>query len=233
MRLENLVRDARDPQRLGRFWAAALGAEQITDEPDLVEARLELGGASFLDLCFPRVPALSTSPARLHVDVAGGPQPDEVVARLLALGARRADVGQGRVPGVVLEDPEGGAFRVVPGRGGRRGTGPLAALRLDSADPARDAAFWAEITGWVLTEDGDAAASLRHPSGEGPVLELWQEPAPKRGKNRVHLDVRRESGDGDVGERLRRLGATALSAPGEHPWLVLADPSGNELCVLG
>ncbi|WP_299039191.1 VOC family protein [uncultured Pseudokineococcus sp.] len=233
MRLENVVRDSRDPQRLGRFWAAALGAEQITDEPDLVEARLQLGGASFLDLCFPRVEAPSTSPARLHLDVAGGARPDEVVARLLALGARRADIGQGQVPWVVLEDPEGGAFCVVPGRGGRRGTGPVAALLLDSADPARDAAFWAALTGWVPTESSDAAVSLRHPSGEGPVLELWREPEPKRGKNRVHLDVRRESGDGDVGERLRRLGATALSAPGEHPWLVVADPSGNELCVLG
>lgn len=233
VRLENIVWDARDPRALGRFWAAALGAEQITDEPDLVEARLALGGTSYLDLCFPRVAAPSTSPARLHLDLAGVPRQDEVVGRLLALGARHADVGQGQVPWVVLEDPGGGAFCVVPERDAHAGAGPVAALLLDSADPARDAAFWAEITGWVPTRSTGDAVALHHPGGAGPRLELWPEPEPKRGKNRVHLDVRREDGDGDVLEHLLDLGATSLSAPGDHPWLVFADPSGNELCVLG
>ena len=55
MRLENIVWDARDPHRLGRFWTAALGAEPMTDEPDLVESRLHLADDVFLDLCFQRV----------------------------------------------------------------------------------------------------------------------------------------------------------------------------------
>jgi len=76
------------------------------------------------------------------------------------------------------------------------------------------------------------AASLRHPSGLGPLLEFWPEPEPNRGKNRLHLDVRREGGEGDVTERLVEMGARPLSGLGEFPWLVFEDPSGNEFCVL-
>jgi predicted enzyme related to lactoylglutathione lyase len=233
MRLENIVWDARDPRRLGQFWAAALGAEQITDEPDLVEARLTLGDDLFLDLCFPRVETPSSSPARLHLDMSGAPRRDTVVERLLSLGAQHADVGQGDVPWVVLADPEGGAFCVMPEGNTDRGTGPIATLPLDSADPARDAAFWAAITGWTMRDGTSGAVELRHPSGDGPALALCPEPEPKRGKNRIHLDVRREDGDDDVLDQVLRLGATSLSAPGDLPWLVFADPSGNEFCVLG
>lgn len=253
MHLENVVWDARDPHRLGGFWAAALGARLITDEPDQVEARLELGRGAFLDLCFQRVGGEGDGDGdgdggardtRLHLDLRGGEHQDEVVQRLTGLGAAPADAGQGDVPWVALADPEGGAFCVVDDRPAHRGgTGPVAALPLDSADPSRDAAFYAAVTGWVpapeLAGDGDPAgvAVLRHPAGVGPLLALCPEPAPKRGKNGLHLDVRRaaDGSDGDdaaVVARLRDLGATSLTAPGELPWLVFADPSGNELCVL-
>lgn len=222
--------DTREPDRLGRFWAAALGAEVITDEPDGVEARLRLTDDAFLDLCFPRVAAPSTAPARLHLDLAGGARAHEVVQRLLDLGAERADIGQVAVPWTVLSDPEGNAFCVLDD-GSAPGTGPVAALPLDSADPERDAAFWAVITGWTPAA-GTAGAALRHPSGAGPVLELCPEPGPRRGKSRLHLDVRRGPGDDGVVDRVRELGAVALSEPGELPWLVFADPSGNEFCIL-
>ena len=61
--------------------------------------------------------------------------------------------------------------------------------------PYRDAAFWAEITGWVRTP---GSTTLRHPAGVGPLLELCAEPEPRRGKNRLHLDVRPGPGDEDV-----------------------------------
>ncbi|WP_344736814.1 VOC family protein [Pseudonocardia petroleophila] len=214
------------PHRLARFWTAALGAEPITTEPDLVEARLRIGDDLFLDLCFPRVTAPSDAPARLHPDLAGGARPQDVVRRLLDLGAEPADIGQGDVPWTVLTDPEGNAFCVLAEH--ERDTGPIAALPLDSADPGRDAAFWAGITGWVPA----GATALRHPSGVGPLLQLWPEPEPKRGKNRLHLDVRPDAGDGDVVDRVLRSGGTTSGAPSDHPWRVCADPSGNEFCVL-
>jgi predicted enzyme related to lactoylglutathione lyase len=232
VRLENIVWDALDPQRLGRFWVAALGAEPITDEPDAVEARLHLTDDVFLDLCFQRVASPSTAPARLHPDLSGGARQQEVVQRLLDLGAEHADVGQGAVPWTVLADPEGNAFCVMEDREVYRNTGPIAALPLDSADPDRDAAFWAEITGWTPQVGTPGMATLRHPSGVGPLLELCLEPEPRRGKNRLHLDVRPEAGDDHIVERVLERGATPLTDPSDHPWRVFADPSGNEFCIL-
>lgn len=247
MRLENVVWDARDPRVLGGFWAAALGAEVITDEPDLLEARLVLDESTgaFLDLCFPRVEHPSVAPPRLHLDLRGGDARAEVVQRLLSLGAEPAEVGQGDVPWTVLADPEGGAFCVMPDRpGDEQTTGPVVGLPLDSADPQRDVAFWSAVTGWQPAGEVRGAPALRHPDGVGPLLLLCPEPTPKpsgpAGKNRIHLDVRREATDPwerDDDERVvvamvLALGATSLSAPGELPWLVFADPSGNELCVL-
>jgi Glyoxalase-like domain len=232
VRLENIVWDARDPHRLGRFWAAALGARLITNEPDLVEARLRITDELFLDLCFPRVASPSDSPARLRPGLACGARQQELVQRLLNLGAEHADTGRGAVPSVGLTDPEGNAFCVMADREVYRDTGPMGALPLDSSDPDRDAAFWAGITGWVPWAGMSGAAMLRHPSGVGPLLELVHEPEPKRGKNRLHLDVRPDAGDHDIVERILEGGATPLTDPSDHPWRVFADPSGNEFCVL-
>jgi glyoxalase superfamily protein len=193
---------------------------------------MALTGEVFLDLCFQRVAAPSSSPARLHLDLTGGERQGEVVERLLGLGARRADIGQGEVPWVVLADPEGNAFCVMEDREIYHGTGLIAALPLDSADPDRDAVFWAAITGWIPHDGLTGAATLRHPSGVGPLLELCPEPEPKRGKNRLHLDVRRGVGEGDVTERLVAMGARRISEPDDYPWLVFTDASGNEFCVL-
>ncbi len=232
MRLENVSWDARDPQRLGRFWAEALGAELITDEPDAVEARLRFTDDVFLDLCFQRVASPSASPPRLHPDLSGGARQQDVVQRLLDLGAAHADIGQGAVPWEVLTDPDGNPFCVMEDREVYRDTGPIAALPLDCADPDRDAAFWTLITGWVPWEGMPGATTLRHPSGVGPLLEFCPEPEPKRGKNRLHLDVRPDADAADIVERVLQWGATPLSAPADHPWLVFADPSGNEFCIL-
>ncbi len=214
VRLENVVWDARDPRRLGGFWAAAVGAELITDEPDAVEARLRLADDFFLDLCFQRVVAPSTSPARLHPDLSWSARPD------------------GTGPGVVLADPEGNPFCVLEDSEAYRDAGPIGVLHLESADPDRDVMFWAQITGWVPWAGPSGATTLRHPSGVGPLLELCLEPEPKRGKNRLHLDVRREAWDDELVEGLSAQGATPLSGPADYPWLVFADPSGNEFCVL-
>lgn len=235
MRLENIVWDARDPQRLGRFWAAALGAEVITDVDEGVEARLIFADDFFLDLCFPHVSDPADGiPQRLHLDLVGGAEQDSVVARLLDLGASHADVGQGDVPWVVLADPEGNAFCVMEDRPAyRSGSGPIAALPLDSADPQRDAEFWAGVTGWVPAE-GNAPRSLRHPSGLGPLLELCPEPEPRRGKSTMHLDARPDESDRDPLALVRDWGGKVLDQPAaDLPWTVCADPSGNEVCLMG
>lgn len=236
MFLENLGIDALDPRRLGRFWEAALGTTTLTDEPEIFETRLDIDGEAYLDLCFAPVPEQERSPQRLHLDLLGGPAQQEIAQRLRELGARDLDIGQGEVPWIVLGDVEGGAFCVMEEREAYSGTGPLAALPLDSADPERDAEFWAWLSGWTPSP-GVAPRTLRHPSGRGPLLELCPEPAPKQpgAKNPIHLDVRLEAGDDpdEVAAGIaERGGAEFFPDWGELPWRVFRDPSGNEFCVL-
>ena len=234
MYLENIVTDAADPQRLGRFWEAAVGGERLTDEAEGFETRLAVEGGPVLDLCFQRVPEPASEPSRLHLDVLGGAQQAVVVDRLLGLGARHLDIGQGDVPWVVLADPEDNAFCVLEERSEYADTGPIAALPLASADPGRNGEFWAWLTGWDDVP-GSTTRSLRHPSGRGPFLELCPEAEPKTVKNRLHLDVRLETGEDpdEVSAAIAAHGGRELHPGwGELPWRSYADPSGNEFCAL-
>lgn len=235
MYLENLVIDAGEPQRLGRFWEAVIGGERLTDEPDGFETRLTVEAGPVLDLCFQRVSEPAIEPPRLHVDLSSGAGRAAQVDRLLGLGARQLDIGQGDVPWVVLGDPEGNPFCVMDERKVYENGGSLAALRLASADPDRDAAFWSWLTGWTGVV-GVATRSLRHPSRRGFVLKLVPEQAPKgTTKNRLHLDIRLETGDDpvEVAASIAARGGDELPPRwGELPWRSYTDPSGNEFCVL-
>jgi predicted enzyme related to lactoylglutathione lyase len=233
--LENLVLDAVDPQRVGRFWEAALGGETLTDSAEGYETRLAVPDGPVLDVCVQRVPEPPSGPLRLHPDLHGASRQADVVERLLGLGASLLDIGQGDVPWVVLGDPEGNPLCVMEEREEYADTGPLAALPLDSTDPDRDVEFWAWLTGWVPV-DALAPRALRHRSGRGPLLELHgEERAKSPAKNRWHLDVRLEAGDDAdrVATGIERRGGRELHPDwGDLPWRVFADPSGNELCVL-
>lgn len=237
MYLENLVVDAVTPQRLGRFWEAAVGAEQLTDEPAGYETRLAVEGGPVIDLCFQTVPEPTVGAHRLHLDLVGGDRQPEQVDRLLGLGARPLDIGQGDVPWVVLADPEDNPFCVLEQREVYADAGPVAAFVLQSADPDRDAELWSWLSGWDRVAGGEPQ-SLRHPSGRGPFLELVPETAPKQAdhKNPLHLDIRLEPGDDPDALRAGILerGGAELHRPdwGELPWRSYLDPSGNELCLL-
>jgi hypothetical protein len=235
MYLENLVFDAVDPRRLGRFWEAALGTETLTDEPEGYETRLQHPGGPDLDLCFQRVPEPPSEPLRLHLDLRGGDDQQDVVDRLLGLGARPLDIGQHDVPWVVLGDAEGNPFCVMEERDAYVDTGPIAALPLDCGDPDRDSELWAWITGWTPVP-GVAPVSLRHHSRRGPLLELCLESEPKGpAKNRLHLDVRLEQGDDpdQVARGIAERGGREVDHGwGTLPWRVYADGSGNQFCVL-
>ena len=235
MYLENLVFDAVEPQRLGRFWEAVVGGERLTDVPEGFETRLAIEGGPVLDLCFQRVPEPSSERPRLHLDLSGRSRQTHEVERLLGLGARHLDIGQHDVPWVVLADPEGNPCCVMEDRAVYAESGPIAALPLDSTQPDRDAQFWSWLTGWTEVP-GVAPRSLRHPSRRGPLLELCHESAPKgTAKNRLHLDVRLEPGDDPdgVAAGIAERGGRELHPEwGDLPWRLYADPSGNDFCVL-
>lgn len=236
MYLENVVFDAVNPQLVGLFWQDLLGCEQLTDSAEGFETRLTVPGGPTLDLCFQPVPEAPKDPGRLHLDVLGGAETDSVVAAALGLGAIGTGTGtrQGDTSRVELEDPESNTFSVMKDGSAYLGTGPIASLRLDSADPARDAAFWAWLTGWNAI--ARHPQNLRHPTLRGPLLSLSQEPAAKSGpKNRMHLDVRLEADDDPdaVASEIGARGGRELHPNwGELPWRVYQDPSGNEFCVL-
>lgn len=110
---EQVVVDAADPVELGRWWAAALSWAVTIDSEDEFEIRPAPDrppGVIFAPVAEPK-----TIKNRLHLDFRPDKQGAEV-DRLLALGARRADIGQGEQPWVVLADPEGNEFCVLRGR---------------------------------------------------------------------------------------------------------------------
>ena len=129
MYLENLVIDAVDPALVGRFWEAAIGGEHLSHAPQGYETRLAVEGGPVLDVCVQRVPQPPSEPQRLHVDLSGRGRQAEEVERLLALGARHADIGQGDVPWVVLADPEGNPFCVMEERPAYADSGPIRRCR--------------------------------------------------------------------------------------------------------
>jgi catechol 2,3-dioxygenase-like lactoylglutathione lyase family enzyme len=114
-RITELVLDCRDPDRLAGFWCAVLGYEVVGREGadlELAPPGTRFGGDGVLTLVLSRSddPRRGKLPLHLDVSPAGGDQQAEL-ARLLALGARPADVGQdGTESWVVLQDPEGNEF---------------------------------------------------------------------------------------------------------------------------
>ncbi|MFF8982362.1 VOC family protein [Streptomyces globisporus] len=121
-----LAIDCADPLALARFWCSVLdyevqgveeGEEVVTIGPPSVPEGKNRPGPVPPALTFARVPEGKTLKNRLHIDVnPTDREQDEEVERLLALGARRADVGQGGASWVVLSDPEGNEFCVLATR---------------------------------------------------------------------------------------------------------------------
>ncbi|MPY79086.1 MAG: VOC family protein [Actinophytocola sp.] len=119
-----LAIDCADPHGLAQFWCSVLGYE-VQDEDDGIVA---IGSPAVSEgknrpgpvpptLTFARVPEGKTVKNRLHIDVnPTDREQDDEVRRLLDLGARRADVGQGDESWVVLADPEGNEFCVLASR---------------------------------------------------------------------------------------------------------------------
>lgn len=108
---------------------------------------------------------------------------------------------------------------------------------IDAVDPAPVAAFWEAALGWRRTYDTPDEIVLEPPEGSpedgvSPDLLVLKVPENKSVKNRLHIDLRPDDQEAEVA-RLEALGATRVSiGQGESTWVVLADPGGNEFCVL-
>lgn len=114
----------------------------------------------------------------------------------------------------------------------------ISEIVIDCADPERVAAFWAQVLGWRAQPDSDGyfwMSASGVDEADDLKLIFVKVPEPKRVKNRVHLDVNPSGADqADELQRLLDLGARHADI-GQEPglsWVVLADPEGNEFCLL-
>ena len=234
-RLANLCFDANDPVRLARFWASTLGWE-IYDETHDEIGVLPTDGTRFI-LVFLPVPEPKTAKDPIHLDLVSESveHQQQIVDRLIALGAQPVDIGQpADADHVVLADPEGNEFCVVVRGEFLADTGFLGAVVFEPAHPATGH-FWAAATGWPVVYDQDGDVAIRAPDGRGPFITFGPPGIAKTTKNRLHFDLAPDA-DYDHGaevDRLLALGAQRIDiGQGDVPWAVLADPDGNEFCVL-
>jgi hypothetical protein len=235
-RLYSVVIDAPDPSALGRFWSEATGWPIALEETDEVVVEPPEGEPGIALVIVP-VDDPKVGKNRIHFDLAttSAEHQAELVERVRQAGATPVDIGQGAVPWVVLADPDGNEFCILEPREMYADAGPIAAVVLDTPDPAALAEFWTVASAWPIVFRADHGVALASPDRPGPRLELLKVADPKVGKNRIHLDVAPEEGDDHAAEveRLRALGASdADVGQGEQTWVVMADPDGNEFCVL-
>ncbi|MGX7826993.1 VOC family protein [Actinokineospora sp. 24-640] len=115
-------------------------------------------------------------------------------------------------------------------------TSTIQNIVIDCADTYALGSFWSRVVGYPLADDdkpGDPEAIIVLPGGT--ALFFSQVPEPKAGKNRLHLCLKPDNPRDDEVERLLAIGATVVDdrrTPDGRGWAVLADPEGNEFCVL-
>lgn len=243
-RLAEVVIDCVDPIPLARWWNQWLGWHEIETEPGELALAHPSGDPSIPWLLFLAVPEPKAGKNRIHLDLATFDPDDHhaLVAAMLDAGASRVDVGQHAGPltdWVVLADPEGNELCVLePRRRYRNVQARLASIVIDARDPESLARFYVAATGWTIEYRDERSVGLHRPGDEPPDIDLVRVDDPKTHKLRVHLDVEPEVGSSVAAEVERLLACGAVPADiGQHDdpatdWVVLADPEGNELCVI-
>lgn len=177
--LTGIVIDALDVARMKEFWFEATQ-----------------GQTHGVYLRFEATTQPKVGKNRLHLDIAAGEDWRREVNRLVSLGAKRIDIGQGEADWDVLADPEGNEFCVVrPGHLGVWCDRGLATICLDVAEDDRfkQSAFWQSESGWQHTEYGDRYGETwdRLRLGRTSRVSLLMGPpaTPKLGRNRLRLEV--------------------------------------------
>ncbi|MEU4969478.1 VOC family protein [Streptomyces smyrnaeus] len=114
-------------------------------------------------------------------------------------------------------------------------TSRIAVLCIDAVDPPAVADFWCRVLDWQVRDESEGGIEIGPSDPAQPGIDVLPVPERKPRKNRLHLDLR---ADGSTTEqelrRLLELGATGVDVgqPPDASWTVLADPEGNEFCLL-
>ncbi|PXY35797.1 VOC family protein [Prauserella flavalba] len=114
-------------------------------------------------------------------------------------------------------------------------TSRIAALAIDAVEPRVVAEFWCAVLGWTVVDTASDGITIGPAGGAGLTIDVFAVPERKSVKNRLHLDLRADGGS--TVEELRRLldlGARRVDVGqgSDVSWVVLADPEGNEFCLL-
>ncbi len=106
-------------------------------------------------------------------------------------------------------------------------------IDVDAADPRTLGHWWADALGWKIFFEDDDEVVVTTEDERFPGIVFLRVSDGKAVKNRVHLDFVPDDRDAEV-DRLIAKGATRadVGQTGEESWVVLADPEGNEFCVL-
>jgi predicted enzyme related to lactoylglutathione lyase len=114
-------------------------------------------------------------------------------------------------------------------------TSELHAVTVDAADPRRLAEFWSALLGYKVVYDSPDEVSIKNPDDSGPEVLFGKNSDTKSVKNRIHFDLSPSDQAAEV-ERALSLGAEHVDIgqanDPEVTWTVLADPEGNEFCIL-
>ncbi|MEE1782816.1 VOC family protein [Streptomyces sp. SP17BM10] len=116
----------------------------------------------------------------------------------------------------------------------------LVQINMKAHDDIALGRFWAEALGWGIDHEAPGVTNLEpvgfaYPDPAAVCIDIVARPEPKTAKNRVHLDLATTSAahQAEVVARLTELGAILADVgQGDVPWTVMADPEGNEFCVL-
>ena len=218
-RLISLCFDANDPLALARFWAAALRWEigSVSDD----EVGLVPTDGTRFEILFLRAPGEKVGQNRLHLDLTTTSVDDqrESVARLVELGGRHIDIGQGPDDRhVVLADPEGNELCIIePENNFLADCGRFGSI---TCDGTRDVGyFWSAALGWPLVWDQNEETAIRAPDLTGPLI-TWggpplapspEEPAASRHRS---ARARRSDSRGRASDRSERLTSAKVMSRG-------------------
>jgi predicted enzyme related to lactoylglutathione lyase len=114
-------------------------------------------------------------------------------------------------------------------------TSRIAAIAIDAVQPRIVADFWQAALGWREVEADDVGITIAPAGGDWPTIDVFAVPEGKSVKNRLHLDLRADGcSTAEELQRLLDLGARRVDVGqgDDVSWVVLADPEGNEFCLL-
>jgi catechol 2,3-dioxygenase-like lactoylglutathione lyase family enzyme len=114
-------------------------------------------------------------------------------------------------------------------------TSRITYICIDAADPPGLADFWCSVLGWQVVEQPGDGVRIAGADGTTSAVDFLPVTETKTVKNRLHFDLRADGANTSAElRRLLGLGATRVDVgqPAAATWAVLADPEGNEFCLL-